>query len=93
MRKEISITPDENNHVEILFRKYNSYLSMLEYFADLPALRESDTYDKKWNEAVEIGMELEKAKRAIELKYKPAGNWEGYEFNFEKCQVIFYNGT
>lgn len=93
MRKEISITPDENNHVETLFRKYNSYLSILEYFANLPAMRESDTYDKKWNEAVDIGMELEKAKRAIEFKYKPAGNWEGYEFDFDKRQVIFYNDT
>jgi len=93
MRKEISITSNESEHIEKLFYKYNSYINMLEYFTNLPAMRDSVTYEKKWDEAVEINMELEKAKRAIEFKYKPEGNWDGYEFDFNKSKVIFYNDT
>lgn len=93
MRKAISITPEESENVERLFLKYNSYMSMLEYFAESTAMKESEIYDKKWNETTEIWIELDKAKRAIEKKYKPQGNWAGYEFDFDNNKVIFYENT
>lgn len=93
MRKEISITPEESRNVERLFMKYNSYMSMLEYFAESAAMKDSEIYDKKWNEAAEIWIELDNAKRAVEKKYKPNGNWAGYEFDFDNDKVIFYENT
>lgn len=93
MRKEISITPEESRNVECLFMKYNSYMSMLEYFAESAAMKNSEIYDKKWNEAAEIWIELDNAKRAVEKKYKPSGNWAGYEFDFDNDKVIFYENT
>lgn len=93
MRKEIPITHEESDNVERLFLKYNSYMNMLEYFAESSAIKNSDIYNKKWDEAAELWVELDKAKRAVEVKYKPKGNWDGYEFDFENSKVIFYENT
>lgn len=88
MKKAISITPEENENVERLFLKYNSYMSMLLYFAE-SGLENISTYDRKWQECADIWIKLDKAKHAIELKYKPEGEWDSYEFDFNNCQVVF----
>lgn len=85
MRKEVSITKEESESVERLFLTYNSYMSMLEYFSN----SDSPMYDKKWNEASEIWIKLDKKKREIEVKYKPVGEWDRYEFDFNKQTVVF----
>lgn len=86
MKKEIIIREEESEKVEQLFTKYNSYMSMLEYFANMS---NTPMYDKKWNEASEIWIELDKAKKMVEDKYKPAGDWDRYEFNFDNHSVVF----
>ena len=91
MRKEIPIPKEESDEIERLFLKYSSYLSMLDYFSGNTTFRDSELYDKKWNEATESWIELDKAKRAAEMKYKPEGNWAGYEYDFERYKVIFYD--
>lgn len=90
MTKEIEITYEESENVERLFTKYNSYMSMLEFFSNTT---NTVMYDRKWEEASQIWIELEKAKRAIEEKYKPQGNWDSFEFNFDNHSVVFQNGA
>lgn len=87
-KKAIQITSEESTNVENLFMKYNSYMSMLEYFANSD-LSESKTYNQKWEETSQIWIELDKAKRAVEAKYKPTGDWDSYEFDFDHQQVVF----
>lgn len=88
MEKRVDIRQDESQNVEQLFLTYQSYMSMLQYFAD-SGLEKSSVYDKKWNEAADLWIRLDKAKRNIEKKYKPAGDWDSYEFDFDNCQVVF----
>ncbi len=88
MTKTVKITAEESGNIENLFMTYNSYMSMLQYFAE-SGLENVSTYDKKWQECSDIWIKLDKAKRAIELKYKPEGDWDSYEFDFDNCQVVF----
>ncbi len=87
-KQKIAITREESDRVEQLFTKHTSYLSMLEYFA-AQGLDNSTIYEKKWNEAAELWIQLDKAKRDVEKKYKPDGDWDRYEFDFENHQVVF----
>ena len=87
MRKAIDITQEESDNIRRLFYKYNSYMSMLQFLADSSS--ESPIYEKKWNEASELWIELDRAKVAVEDKYKPEGDWDRYEFDFDKAQVVF----
>lgn len=88
MEKRVDIKQNESQNVEQLFLTYSSYMSMLQYFAE-QGLENHSIYDKKWNEATELWIKLDKAKREVEKKYKPAGNWDSYEFDFDNCQVVF----
>ena len=88
MEKRINIKAEESKEIEDLFLTYSSYMSMLQFFAE-SGLENSSIYDKKWNEAVEIRKKLDKRKRDMEKKYKPAGDWDNYEFDFDNEQVVF----
>lgn len=88
MKQAINITYEECENVRRLFYKYNAYMSMLEYLATNAS--GTDIYDKKWNEAADIWIELDRAKSAVEAKYKPEGDWDRYEFDFDNTQVVFY---
>lgn len=87
MEKIVPITYEESSNVENLFNTYNSYMAMLEYFANTKS--NTEMYEKKWDEAVQLHTKLDKAKRDIEKKYKPLGEWKSFEFDFENSQVIF----
>lgn len=88
MKKIIKITQEENSNVENLFMSYNSYMNMLQYFAENGS-EDNPLYDKKWKEASDLWIKLDKAKRAVEKQYKPAGDWDSYEFDFDNQQVVF----
>ena len=89
MKKEkINISCDESQNIENLFTKYTSYMSMLEYSAN-QGLDSSAIYEKKWDETSKLWIQLDKAKREIEKKYKPSGDWDRYEFDFDNQQVVF----
>lgn len=93
MQQEIKITEEENTQIEDLFTRYSSYMGMLEYLS-FSAMEVSDSpiFEKKWNEAADLWIQLDRAKHKIEAKYKPAGNWDHYEFDFDECKVIFSYG-
>lgn len=88
MEKKVKISAEESTNIETLFLKYSSYMSMLSYFAE-QELNNTTIYDKKWDEAVDLWITLDKAKRDVEKKYKPAGNWDSFEFDFDNQQVVF----
>ena len=88
MEKRIKITAEENEKIQTLYSNYTSYMSILQYFMNNP-ITNQELFDRKWDEAVKINATLENAKRAVEKKYKPAGDWDRYEFNFEDQQVVF----
>lgn len=88
MTKRVDITVQESENVERLFNEYNAYLSILSYFGDKAT--DTTVFDRKWAEAVQLSIELDKAKRTIEAKYKPEGEWDSFQFDFEKYQVVFF---
>lgn len=88
MRQAIDITIEESENIERLFLKYNSYISMLEYLTNAN-VSNTEIYEKKWNETAELWIQLDRAKAAAEIKYKPEGSWDRYEFDFNNHQVVF----
>ena len=90
MERAIQITQEENDEVQSLYLLHMSYLNILKFFAK-SNLTETQVYERKWNDAVLIGAELERTKQLIEQKYKPEGQWNSFTFNFDKEQVIFEN--
>lgn len=88
MEKRIKITPEENENVQVLYSTYISYMNVLQFFMNNP-ITNQELFDRKWEEAVQLNIKLDEAKRAIEKKYKPAGEWDRYEFDFDKQQVAF----
>lgn len=88
MIKKINISAEESENVERLFMTYNSYMSMLQYFASA-GLQDSEVFDRKWKEASDLWIKLDKAKKDIENLYKPDGDWDSYEFDFDNYQVVF----
>lgn len=87
MRKIITIEHDESENIYRLYSTHMSYINILQLLGDSGI--NNSVYDKKWNEAVQLGVELDAAKRAIEKKYKPAGEWDRFEFDFDNSQVVF----
>ena len=90
MERKITITQEENDEVYKLFSTYMSYMSMLQYLGENST--NTEIYDRKWAEAVELNIKLDKLKKDIEKKYKPAGNWSRFEFDFDNNQVVFIGG-
>ena len=90
MERKITITQEENDEVYKLFSTYMSYMSMLQYLGENST--NTEIYDRKWAEAVELNIKLDKLKKDIEKKYKPAGNWNRFEFDFDNNQVVFIGG-
>ena len=88
MEKRIKITPGESENVQMLYSTYISYMNILQFFMNNP-ITNQELFDRKWEEAIQFNIKLDEAKRAIEKKYKPAGEWDRYEFDFDKQQVVF----
>lgn len=82
MEKRIKIAPEESEKVQVLYSTYISYMSILQFFMNNP-ISNQELFDKKWEEAVQLNIRLDEAKRAVEKKYKPAGEWDRYEFDFD----------
>ena len=88
MKKIIKITKEENDKIYSLYSTHISYLNMLEYLINAN-IQKTEVFDKKWQEAIDIDLQLSKAKRDIEKKYKPSGEWDRFEFDFDNSQVVF----
>lgn len=89
MKQTVIISIEESDNVRILHETYNAYMSVLQFFMNQETIPNQTIFDKKWNEAISIGRELENAKRNVEKKYKPSGDWDRFEFDFDNHQVVF----
>ena len=89
MEKRVKISPEDNQEVYVLYSTYMSYLSILQFLMNNENINNQEIFDKKWNEAVEINIKLEEKKRSVERNYKPVGDWDKFEFDFENQQVVF----
>ena len=88
MEKRIKITPEESRSVEILFNRFTGYCNILGYMANYGSL-DTNLFDKKWEEAVNINNELEALKRELDTKYRPLGAWSSYEFDFNTEEMVY----
>lgn len=86
----VDIPVDVSEKVESLFGRYNGYMSILEYLARAGSLDETNKFfDKKWDEAVQIYIELEAAKAAAEKQFHPNGEYSNYIFDFINHQMVY----
>ena len=90
MEQRVKITQEESDKVYNLFSTHLAYMNILQYLMSTGTIKDTVFYDRKWNEAIEINIKLDAEKRKIEKKYKPAGNWDRFEFDFENNMVVFY---
>jgi len=89
--RRIDITRDECTEIEALFNKYQSYCNVLGFLSNYGSLDEDNTFfDKKWAEAIELNMELEKLKSKIDTKYRPTDEiYTQYYFDFNNSQLVY----
>lgn len=92
MNTRIHITQEESELVELLYARFTSYCNILGYLTQYGSL-DTTLFDKKWEEAVNLDIELSKAKQEIDTKYHPDGKWDRFEFDFKNCDIIYYNDT
>lgn len=89
METRIKITPEECQAVEKLFNRFTAYCNILGYLGKEGSI-ETDIFDKKWEEAVEINNQLEKLKEEICVKYEPKDKpFVGYVFDFGHQELVF----
>lgn len=88
--KRIDITEEENIQVEKLFMQFTGYCEILAYLSKAGSI-ETDKFDKKWAEAVELYHQLEKIKQALDEKYHPldGNNYTSYRFDFDEAQMVY----
>lgn len=92
MTKTVTITQTECDQVENLFTKYQAYLAILGYLTSHEGIAEDNAlYNNKWEEAVQLYIELEKVKAAIDNHYHPEGNWTSFTFNFNNSTIVYTN--
>ena len=93
MEQRVKITREESDKIYNLYSTHIAYMNILQYLMSTGTIKDVAFYDKKWNEAIAINIELDAEKRKIERKYKPAGRWDRFEFDFENQTVVFVNNV
>ena len=93
MQKEILIQKEESDSIQVLFGRYNAYLNILGYLMSKYNLNEDNNkiFNEKFEETIQLSIDLEDLKIKISNKYRPEGVWKKYEFNFINNSIIFYN--
>ena len=86
----VSISIEESEKVENLFNRYNAYIAILEYLSRVGSLNEENKFfDKKWDEAVKLYIQLEAEKTNIDSKYRPNDDFKNYHFDFINHQLVY----
>ena len=89
MEIKVKITEEDNIAVQKLFMRYNAYCGILGYLANYGSI-DTEKFDKKWEEAIELQIELENLKNEMDKKYRPQeGNYQNYIFNFDNCEMVY----
>lgn len=88
----IPISEIESNEIEKLFYKYNSYLRVISFIIKNTNLNETNNtfLNIKFEECINISMELEEKKEFLNQKYNPDSiKYTNYTFDFVKKEIIF----
>ena len=90
MEIQVNMTIEDSQAVEKPFVRFNAYCNILGYLAQYGSL-DTALFDKKWEEAVQINIELEKVKLEMKEKYYPhdGNTYSYYEFDFDKKQLVY----
>lgn len=89
MEKRVKITHDESTAVESLFMQFNAYCGILGYLSNYGTI-DTEKFDKKWAEAIEIEIQLDKMKTELDKKYHPTeGNFLQYSFSFDTDEMVY----
>lgn len=94
-QKIVPISHEDSQKVEALFARCNTYMSMVGFLGAQYGMSEQmPLFNEKWNETVELYMQLEALKAEMDSKYRPeSGNWTNYMFDFRKDQMVYTNDT
>ena len=87
----VKITHEENAEVERLYLELNNYYSILGYMSKYGSL-DTNIFDKKWEEAIELGIKLDKLKEQLNRKYYPVENsmeYKDYYFDFINEELVY----
>ena len=89
-KKIVPITVEESEKVEKLYMEFTGYCEILGYLSKVGSI-DTDKFDKKWTEAIEINYELEQLKSSLYEKYKPENyeQYTSYVFNFQNHEMVF----
>ena len=90
MKTRVKIDYNDMAKVEKLFIKFNGYCNILGYLSKYGSM-DTEIFDRKWEEAVEIGHALEQAKEEMDAKYHPDDGqpYVMYEFDFSSGDMIY----
>ena len=89
MEFRVKISEEDNLAVQKLFMRYNAYCGILGYLSNYGSI-ETEKFDKKWEEAVELQIELETLKDKMDKKYHPKeGTYQNYVFNFDNGEIVY----
>lgn len=86
----VKISQEDNEAVEMLHSRFMGYCDILGYMAQYGSL-DTNIFDKKWAEAVELNHKLDKIKREMDIKYHPQDDneYKNFTFNFIKAEMIY----
>ena len=84
---KVQITPEESHKVELLYNQFTGYCNILGYLAQYGSIN-TNLFDKKWEEAVEINRELEALKAELDMKYHPQDGVEYKNYSFDFIQYL-----
>lgn len=85
--EKVQITAAENNLIMQKFYYYNSLLNVLSYLCN--NVNSIEIFDKKFDEAVHLNIELEQLKTQCGEKYRPDKKYKSYTFDFDTCHIIY----
>lgn len=90
MTTQVSILREESDAIQRLYIDFRSYCTILGYMAQFGSL-DTNMFDKKWAEAVEINYSLEQLKAEMDLKYHPqdGNNYNSFEFDFANKTMVY----
>ena len=93
METRVKITQEESQAVQRLYIDFKGYCNILGYLAQFGSL-DTDVFDKKWAEAVELNYQLEQLKAEMDLKYHPQDDvaYTTFEFDFINREIVYTDG-
>ena len=97
IEKRVPIDTGLSEEVEQLFSRYSAYMSMLNYMLKQnPELEHTQLFNKKWDECVELYIQLEQKKEHCANMYRPQDenvNYNNYTFEFNTNTLLFTGET